>query len=473
MLVTISSSINKTDVQSLTTQNGTTGNNENTTIGTNANGTISNNANSTVDVPQSTTNQTNRTNNATQNAIGLEGGSSNQVSTSKPGGKNIHELSRALGKNFTLDTNNANDVSSVNHPPIAMDQSVIVYTNKATGIVLRGTDPDKDPVKFEIASDPLKGVLVGFNKETGAVTYIPNPASPGEDSFTFKVIDIHNAESDVARVSETIVLIPTVGSDRGVGTDVGTSHQSLNSAPIANDDKLKIDQKKQTAIVLQGTDVDHDKLTYSIVQGPSHGKLIAFDPSTGKLSYRANDNFVGQDVFTFKAKDQKGLSSNAAKVEIMVNGGVKGHSNIHVDPPSLEKAITDETSGNNVSFARNSNPSVNAGPDRVVYAGTKDIILKGIATDLDDDLLTYSWKQTGGPIVDLNSPNSAKSTFNVPVEVDDKVFRFVLLVSDGRGGHDTDEVKISIRDKDVPTDQPFQNQIQRRAIINQTSQVHR
>ena len=62
---------------------------------------------------------------------------------------------------------------------------------------------------------------MGFNKETGAVTYIPNPASPGEDSFTFKVIDIHNAESDVARVSETIVLIPTVGSDGGVGTDVG------------------------------------------------------------------------------------------------------------------------------------------------------------------------------------------------------------------------------------------------------------
>ena len=96
MLVTISSSINKTDVQSLTTQNGTTGNNENTTIGTNTNGTISNNANRTVDVPQSTTNQTNRTNNATQNAIGLEGGSSNQVSSSKPGGKNSHDLAEHL-----------------------------------------------------------------------------------------------------------------------------------------------------------------------------------------------------------------------------------------------------------------------------------------------------------------------------------------------------------------------------------------
>ena len=41
---------------------------------------------------------------------------------------------------------------------------MIVYTNKATGIVLRGTDPDKDPVKFEIASDPLKGDLWGLTR---------------------------------------------------------------------------------------------------------------------------------------------------------------------------------------------------------------------------------------------------------------------------------------------------------------------
>ena len=70
-------------------------------------------------------------------------------------------------------------------------------------------------------------------------------------------------------------------------------------------------------------------MTYSIVDDPSHGK-IAFDSSTGKLTYTPDSNFAGQDSLTYKATDQKGLDSNTAEVEIKVNGEVK-KSSLSVD----------------------------------------------------------------------------------------------------------------------------------------------
>ena len=75
------------------------------------------------------------------------------------------EFATPFGSNVT-DSNNADGIASDNHAPIATDQSVIIYTNQATGIVLKGADPDKDPITYEIVLGPLKGTLAGFNKQT-------------------------------------------------------------------------------------------------------------------------------------------------------------------------------------------------------------------------------------------------------------------------------------------------------------------
>ena len=37
--------------------------------------------------------------------------------------------------------------------------------NKVADIDLRGSDEDNDRIKFEIVSDPIEGVLVGFDNK--------------------------------------------------------------------------------------------------------------------------------------------------------------------------------------------------------------------------------------------------------------------------------------------------------------------
>ena len=149
-------------------------------------------------------------------------------------------------------------------------------------------------------------------------------------------------------------------------------------------------------------------MTYSIVDDPSHGK-IAFDSSTGKLTYTPDSNFAGQDSLTYKATDQKGLDSNTAEVEIKVNGEVKKSS------LSVDESAKAGSSSDNGSPVVNRNPSINVGPDRAVSGGSKTVVLKGIGKDPDGDVLTYSWEQIAGPSVNLNNPNNAQTTFNIQV----------------------------------------------------------
>ena len=94
----------------------------------------------------------------------------NSISASKSLGRNIDQHITTISKNMSLEK--TSDINSENHPPVAGDQSVIVYANKPIKIVLRGTDQDNDLTTFELVSPPAKGVLSGFSETTGTVTYV-------------------------------------------------------------------------------------------------------------------------------------------------------------------------------------------------------------------------------------------------------------------------------------------------------------
>ena len=67
--------------------------------------------------------ETNGTNYAAQSAIVSEGASSEQASKTKAEVKKVDNPITALNKNFTIDKNNASEVSSVNNPPFAIEQT--------------------------------------------------------------------------------------------------------------------------------------------------------------------------------------------------------------------------------------------------------------------------------------------------------------------------------------------------------------
>jgi hypothetical protein len=57
------------------------------------------------------------------------------------------------------------------------------------------------------------------------------------------------------------------------------------------------------SITLSGTDEDGDVLSFRIISGPSHGQLEDLNPSRATLIYTPEENFIGEDSFSFVAND--------------------------------------------------------------------------------------------------------------------------------------------------------------------------
>ena len=77
---------------------------------------------------------------------------------------------------------------------------------------------------------------------------------------------------------------------------------SVNDAPVADDVTASMDENKVSGryqpvtISLNGSDVDGDNLSYSIIDNPSYGSLQADGSAT--VIYTPNQDYNGEDTFT-------------------------------------------------------------------------------------------------------------------------------------------------------------------------------
>ncbi|MBN2241960.1 MAG: sulfatase-like hydrolase/transferase [Acidobacteria bacterium] len=79
-----------------------------------------------------------------------------------------------------------NVVEPPNNPPFAVAQYVFTGFDSPRAIVLAGSDPENDPLTFDIAAYPASGSLNGNPPD---LTYTPDPGFSGTDSFRFTVWD--------------------------------------------------------------------------------------------------------------------------------------------------------------------------------------------------------------------------------------------------------------------------------------------
>lgn len=92
---------------------------------------------------------------------------------------------------------------------------------------------------------------------------------------------------------------------------------------------------KAVPIELSCKDLDSDPLTYAIVKQPEHGKAtlntgLGLPPT---VSYLADSEYSGGDLFTYRATDSEGNESNPASVNITVSGGGKTDKPGKTDDP--------------------------------------------------------------------------------------------------------------------------------------------
>jgi len=118
----------------------------------------------------------------------------------------------------------------------------------------------------------------------------------GGDSFTYRAND-GSLESGLATVLISVTPV--------------------NDAPVALDQSVSTPEDTAKAIVLSGSDLDGDAISFGLLDGPSHGSLSGFDPLTGDVLYTPATNYVGGDSFTFRVNDGQ-LDSAPATVSIEV-----------------------------------------------------------------------------------------------------------------------------------------------------------
>jgi len=293
------------------------------------------------------------------------------------------------------------EVLPANDTPVAYHRSESIKVNKSLTATLTGSDVDGDPLIFNISKEPEHGTLTfdsNFNT-SGKLIYTPEPNFTGIDTFSFKIND-GKADSAPATVSINI---------------------SPNTLPIAESLTVTTPEDTPVSIVLTGSDLDSDPLSYIIVSEPSDGRLSGNAPN---LTYTPNENFNGSDSFSFKVNDGT-ADSTTATVSITI-------SSVN-DPP---KANDDSV------VTREDIPSVKID----VLKNDTDIDNEGRHLYLDTFSVTSVTQGKNGSVY-INTDGSVSYSPDENFYGNDE---FTYTVSDNKGDSDTAKVTVTVN----PTNDP-------------------
>ena len=181
-------------------------------------------------------------------------------------------------------------IEAVNDMPAATGQSLVMLEDASLSVTLSGTDVDGEELSYIVILQPINGTLTGTAPD---LVYTPVDNANAAEQFTFAVTD-GTVTSSVATVSITI--------------------HPVNDVPVASNQSITTPEDTNLNILLEGTDVDGDALSFSIVSQPSNGTLSGTVPD---LLYIPAENTYGLDQFTFSVSD--GMATSAvATVSISV-----------------------------------------------------------------------------------------------------------------------------------------------------------
>ncbi|MCP4757217.1 MAG: tandem-95 repeat protein [Proteobacteria bacterium] len=215
-----------------------------------------------------------------------------------------------------------------------LDRNIEMDEDAETTIVLEAAGSGFEDVEFTVEKRPENGLLSG---EPPHLVYRPNKNFHGKDAFSYYGIR-RNRKSNVARIF--IDILPG------------------NDLPIAIGRRVTVLEDTEVKIELTATDIDNDRLSYRIVNGPLHGKLSDKPPFVKYLPY---SNYFGEDTFSFVAEDLSGRSEPAG-MEIWVQPvndppvAVDRRITTYRNLPIRVELFSTDPEGSTVSFERTTDP---------------------------------------------------------------------------------------------------------------------
>ncbi|MFV3305314.1 retention module-containing protein, partial [Pseudomonas sp. NY15181] len=322
---------------------------------------------------------------------------------------------QAVGRQQQEQGNNAQNQRGPNHDPRGQDASIRTEEDTPVSGRLRASDPDGNPLRFDLGDAPRNGTVV-VNAD-GTYTYTPGQNFNGNDSFTVVVNDGQGGR-------DTITV--TVGVN------------PVNDAPVAaNDGPVAVTEDTPATgnVLTNDHDIDGDALT---VTGFSFGGNNYAAGQTATLNGVGSLVINADGSFTFTPAQN-------------YTGPV----------PSATYTVSDGklTAAAQLNFADVT--PVNDAPVTADQANTtaEDTPVSGriVATDADQDTLSFTLKPgsepTHGSLV-LN-PATGEYTYT-PAKDYNGSDSFTVLVSDGKGGTVESVVNLNVtpvNDAPVTADQ--------------------
>lgn len=287
---------------------------------------------------------------------------------------------------LTADATVVVTIAPVNDAPLAANASLSVIEDAASSGQLSASDPDYDGLSYSIVTNGSKGTAIISDAATGTFIYTPSANQNGQDSFVWRVSD----GAITADATVTVTIAP------------------VNDAPLATSMSLWATEDVVASGQLPGSDVDGDRLNYSIVINGSKGNVVITDNATGAFTYTPVNNANGQDTVVYRVSD--GALSVDATVTVAI-------------APVNDAPV--------------------ANPDVVQVESGKQVVIDVLANDADVDGETFS-------AVTLTTPTHGQAvivagkisyTANVNFSGTDS---FSYTINDGAGGTATGTVTATV-----------------------------
>jgi subtilisin family serine protease len=183
-------------------------------------------------------------------------------------------------------------VLAMDHPPVAVDDSVTTNEDTPVSVAVLANDTDVDGETLTttaITQAPSHGTAsIASN---GTILYTPAPNYNGADSFGYRVADGAGLIDD-GSVSVTVTPV--------------------NDPPNAANDSVTTAEDHPVAIgvLANDTDIDGDSLTPVSVTQPSLGSAVI--QSDGKILYTPAQDAYGSDSFGYTISDGAGGTASAS-----------------------------------------------------------------------------------------------------------------------------------------------------------------
>ncbi len=285
-------------------------------------------------------------------------------------------------------------VTPVNDAPVTNDQNLTTDEDTPLNGAVVATDVDGDVLVYSVTTAATHGTVT-LDAATGAFVYTPAANYNGPDSF---VVTIADGNGGTTTSTINIGVIP------------------VNDAPVTADQNLTTPEDTAISGQVVASDIEGDTLTYAVSTSAAHG-TVTLDPATGGFVYTPSANYNGPDQFVVSVSDGNGgVSTSLIKIGVTPVNDAPVTSNLNLTTP-----------------------------EDTAIAG------KVVATDVDNDVLTYSVASNAAHGSVTLNPATGNFTYtpNTNFNGSDS---FTVTVSDGKGGVVTSVINIGVTPvNDAPT----------------------